>query len=102
PPSPQPSRPGEGDPFGRLKHGLLISSFAISSRGFLIVFALLVSLLVQAGQGATYDLIIRNGRVVDGTGNPAFFADVAVADGKVAGIRRIRGRGRVEIDATGM
>ena len=35
---------------------------------------------------ADYDLIIRNARVVDGTGNPWFHADIAVKDGKIAAI----------------
>jgi N-acyl-D-amino-acid deacylase len=34
----------------------------------------------------TYDLLIKNGKVVDGTGAPAHHADVAIADGKVAAI----------------
>ena len=34
----------------------------------------------------TYDLLIRNGRIVDGSGMPAFRGDVAVKDGKIAEI----------------
>ena len=33
-----------------------------------------------------YDLLIRDGRVVDGTGNPWFRADIAVRDGSIAAI----------------
>ncbi|MFC5412697.1 amidohydrolase family protein [Larkinella bovis] len=36
--------------------------------------------------GQSYDLVIRNGRVVDGTGNPWYYADVAIQNGKVAKI----------------
>ncbi|PYT29267.1 MAG: aminoacylase [Acidobacteria bacterium] len=35
---------------------------------------------------ADYDLVIRDARVIDGTGNPWFRADVAVKDGKIASI----------------
>jgi len=49
-----------------------------------------------------FDLIIRHGRVVDGTGNPAFYADVAVRDGHIARIGRIEGTARTEIDAAGL
>ena len=33
-----------------------------------------------------YDLLIKNGTVIDGTGAPRFQADVAVKDGKIAKI----------------
>jgi N-acyl-D-aspartate/D-glutamate deacylase len=51
--------------------------------------------------GAAYDLVIRNGRVVDGTGLPAFVADVAVHEGRVARVGVVHGAGRTEIDADG-
>ncbi|HQZ91332.1 MAG TPA: D-aminoacylase [Thermomicrobiales bacterium] len=35
---------------------------------------------------ATYDALIRGGRVIDGSGNPWFYGDVAIAGGKVAAI----------------
>ncbi len=45
----------------------------------------LVSLLPAAG----YDLIIRNARVVDGSGNPWFRADVGIRGGRIATVGRI-------------
>jgi N-acyl-D-amino-acid deacylase len=51
----------------------------------------------------TYDLVIRSGNVVDGSGSPAFKADVAVADGKIPAVGDL-GSARAEqvIDATGL
>ncbi len=49
-----------------------------------------------------YDLVIRGGRVVDGTRMPAFNGDVAVKDGLIAEIGNVRGKGRQEIDARGL
>ena len=49
-----------------------------------------------------YDLVIRGGRIVDGTRMPSFVGDVAVKDGKVAATGRVPGRGRKEIDAAGL
>lgn len=48
-----------------------------------------------------YDLVIRNGMVVDGSGLPAFRADVAVRNGSIARIGRVAETGRQEIDAAG-
>lgn len=48
-----------------------------------------------------YDIVIRNGKVLDGKGNPWIRADVAIKDGRFAKIGRIPRHGRTEIDATG-
>ena len=48
-----------------------------------------------------YDLVIRNGTVVDGTGLPKFRADVGISGDRIAAIGRIAERGKTEIDATG-
>jgi N-acyl-D-aspartate/D-glutamate deacylase len=49
----------------------------------------------------TYDLVVRNGLVVDGSGMASFHADVGVQAGRIMKIGRIRERGRQEIDADG-
>jgi dihydroorotase/N-acyl-D-amino-acid deacylase len=51
-----------------------------------------------------YDLVIRNGRVVDGTGRAPFAADVALKGDRISFVGRLpRGaRGRREIDARGL
>ncbi len=48
-----------------------------------------------------YDLIIKNGRIVDGTGKDAFVGDIAIQDGVVAEIGQISGAAKKELDATG-
>ncbi|HEX4892029.1 MAG TPA: amidohydrolase family protein [Hyphomicrobiaceae bacterium] len=50
---------------------------------------------------ASYDLVIRNGTVADGTGRDLFEADVAVNDGMIAEVGKVAGRGGEEIDARG-
>jgi len=48
-----------------------------------------------------YDLIIKNGTVIDGTGLPRYRADVAVRHGRIAAIGRIREAAREVVDADG-
>jgi N-acyl-D-aspartate/D-glutamate deacylase len=48
-----------------------------------------------------YDLVIRGGRVVDGSGKPAFEADVALIGDRVAAVGPDLGPGREELDARG-
>jgi N-acyl-D-amino-acid deacylase len=50
---------------------------------------------------AAFDLVIRNGTVVDGTGAGLRTADVAIADGRIAAVGSISGSGREELDARG-
>lgn len=47
------------------------------------------------------DLVIRNGKIVDGTGLPAFTADIGIRDGRIAKIGNVAEKGESEIDAGG-
>jgi N-acyl-D-aspartate/D-glutamate deacylase len=49
----------------------------------------------------TYDLVVRGGKIVDGSGGPSFHADVGIKDDKIAEIGKIASRGTREIDAEG-
>jgi len=48
-----------------------------------------------------YDLVIRSGSVIDGTGQQPFTADVAIKNGKIAATGRVSGRGDREVNADG-
>jgi len=48
-----------------------------------------------------YDLLIKNGRVVDGSGMPSFRADVGIKDGKIAEIGKLSSPAAKTIDADG-
>jgi len=50
-----------------------------------------------------YDVIIRNGRIIDGSGNPWVSGDLAIRGDRIAAIGRLSGaRGKREIDASGL
>src|SRR5437763_9129581 len=49
-----------------------------------------------------YDIVIRNGRVIDGSGRPGFNADVAIKGDRIVRIGNLRGaKAKREIDARG-
>src|SRR4030081_1879859 len=51
----------------------------------------LALLFIARISAVDYDLLIRNARVIDGSGNPWYRADVAVKDGRIAAIGRLAG-----------
>jgi N-acyl-D-aspartate/D-glutamate deacylase len=50
----------------------------------------------------TYDLVIRGGNIIDGTGDPARMGDVAIRDGKIVAVGKVDGDAKREIDASGL
>ena len=62
-----------------------------------ILFLLATTLLAQ-----DYDIVIRNGTIVDGTGNPSFRGDVALKGGRIAAVGRVTGSAKRTIDAKGL
>src|SRR5579859_3623121 len=57
----------------------------------------------QAVENASYDIIIQNGRVVDGTGNPWYLGDIGIRADRIVAVGKLRaGNARRVIDARGM
>jgi N-acyl-D-aspartate/D-glutamate deacylase len=48
-----------------------------------------------------HDLVIRNGKILDGSGKKSFFGDIAIDDGKITSVGKIEGSGKEELDAKG-
>jgi len=77
-----------------LRHACVLSLFFCTS---------LVSTQPPPKKDADYDLIIRHGKIVDGSGNPWHYGDVAVRGSKIAAMGRIvPGSAQREIDARGL
>jgi N-acyl-D-aspartate/D-glutamate deacylase len=70
---------------------------------FLLSLPAVPGLAQRVRADTDYDVVIANGRIVDGSGNPWFYADLAVKNGHIAKIGKIdpKVRKRV-IDANGM
>lgn len=80
------------------------------------ICSLLLTSIKSTDAAEQFDLVIKGGKIVDGTGAPWYFADIGVRDGKIAKIGRIDGlegevakvgrtevtSGRITIDATGL
>ena len=66
---------------------------------YLVIF--IVCLQFTAG-AQSYDLLISNGKIIDGTGNPWFMGDIAIKEGKIVKVGRIAGDATRIIDANGM
>lgn len=59
------------------------------------------TLLSQTAE-SEFDVVLRNGRIVDGTGNPAIHANLAIKDRKIAAIGKLSAKGKQEFDASGL
>ena len=67
------------------------------------VFILLMFPLSTFAQNSPCELLIRNGKIIDGTGNNWFYGDIAVSNGKIIGIgRQLNFSADKTIDANGL
>ena len=72
-------------------------------RGFLVAASLHLVVLAPPVAAQTFDVIVRNGRVLDGTGNPAFRADIGIVGDRIAAIGDLSAATASRtIDATGL
>jgi len=64
---------------------------------------MLLALFLLAAAPSPYDLVIRNGHIIDGTGSPWYSGDIGIRQGKIAGIGNLAGApAKRTIEARGM
>ena len=70
---------------------------------FWLVSVFVCCSLLACSPQKTYEVLIRNATIVDGTGNPAYTADLAINADTIAAIGSLQdSKGEIEIDATGL
>jgi N-acyl-D-amino-acid deacylase len=73
----------------------------LSSLVCLLVCAVLM--LAQSNETGTYDIIIKNGRIIDGSGNPWVSGDIAISGDRIAKIGKLaNARAKRILDANGL
>jgi N-acyl-D-amino-acid deacylase len=81
---------------------IIFAIVAIVLAGAVLAVAGAVRTNASASGEAPFDIVIRNGRIVDGTGSPWYSGDVAIRDGRIAAIGRLGGvSAKRTIDARG-
>jgi N-acyl-D-amino-acid deacylase len=69
----------------------------------LLLIATPLALAQPDHESPAYDLIIQNGRIMDGTGNPWYSGDIGIANGRIVAVGRLRaGLARRVLDARGL
>jgi len=69
----------------------------------LLQVLILVFTVVGCSEPETYDILIKNGQIVDGSGKPSYVGDIAINADTIAAIGNLKNaKGRQEIDATGL
>jgi len=79
-----------------------LPGFPKTVRAILAAVLSIAATALSAEPEAKYDLVIRGGRIVDGTGNPWFYGDLAVNADRIVAVGRVAGDAKRAIDATGL
>ena len=68
----------------------------------LFKYLILILLIFSCSSHKDYDILIKNGIIADGSGNPAYIGSVGINADTIAAVGKLEATGRLEIDATGL
>ena len=63
---------------------------------------ILILLMFSCSSHKDYDILIKNGIIADGSGNPTYIGSVGINADTIAAVGKLEATGRLEIDATGL
>jgi len=66
------------------------------------ILMLLALTVFSCSTPTTYDVLIKNGTIADGSGNPTYIGDVGINNDTIAAVGVLNAKGTLEIDATGL
>ena len=61
---------------------------------------ILILLISSCSSHKDYDILIKNGTIADGSGNPTYIGSVGINADTIAAVGKLKATGRLEIDAT--
>jgi len=70
-------------------------------KSYLIIYAIILLHSLSCSLKYDYDIIIRDGFVIDGTGTPGYSSDIGILDGKIKAIGKINGNAKSEVNIKG-
>ena len=68
----------------------------------LFKYLILILLIFSCSSHKDYDILIKNGIIADGSGNPTYIGSVGINADTIAAVGKLEATGRLEIDATGL
>ena len=68
----------------------------------LFKYLILIFLIFSCSSHKDYDILIKNGTIADGSGNPTYIGSVGINADTIAAVGKLKATGRLEIDATGL
>ena len=68
----------------------------------LFKYLILILLIFSCSSHKDYDILIKNGIIADGSGNPTYIGSVGINADTIAAVGKLEATGKLEIDATGL